>query len=339
MEKCAVTPRYEKDKGHGKNLWSTLKATLFLMTSLLVVLLALRNTVTYHLQHFWGASGNFWQHQWDKFTLLCGNDHFNIIVYGGTFCVYLVYWVVGGIYTFMDVTGFPAFIRPYKVQPGTNEPVSTPKLIKCILVVQFNQLVVGIALSVFWFHLANLRGYDKSPKLPTFHWVLFELVVCILIEEIGFYYSHRLFHHKSLYKHIHKQHHEWQSPISITALYCHPLEHILSNMGPVVAGPLILGSHPATLILWSSLAVYSTINAHSGYHLPFFMSPEFHDYHHLKFNECYGALGILDQLHGTDKKFRASKASLRNITMLTFIPPRQMFPDEPDNKTVKGKLQ
>ena len=31
-----------------------------------------------------------------------------------------------------------------------------------------------------------------------------------------------------------------------------------------------------------------------------------HDFHHLKFNQCYGVLGILDYLHGTDQQFRFS---------------------------------
>ncbi|MPC27536.1 Fatty acid hydroxylase domain-containing protein 2 [Portunus trituberculatus] len=84
-----------------------------------------------------------------------------------------------------------------------------------------------------------------------------------------------------LYKHFHKMHHEWQSPISITAIYAHPLEHALSNMMPVFLGPLLMGSHVATIWLWVSLALLSTLNAHSGYHLPFFPSPEAHDFHHL----------------------------------------------------------
>ena len=29
-----------------------------------------------------------------------------------------------------------------------------------------------------------------------------------------------------------------------------------------------------------------------------------HDFHHLKFNQCYGVLGVLDYLHGTDQQFR-----------------------------------
>lgn len=30
-----------------------------------------------------------------------------------------------------------------------------------------------------------------GPELPTFQWVLFEIAIFSLVEEVGFYYSHR----------------------------------------------------------------------------------------------------------------------------------------------------
>lgn len=96
------------------------------------------------------------------------------------------------------------------------------------------------------------------------------------------------------------------------------------------------------------LAIFSTTISHSGYHLPFLPSPEAHDFHHLKFNNCFGVLGVLDRLHGTDTMFRASKqyerhwlslslvsvisAKLIRIIVLSQIPLKQLIPDE-DKKT------
>ncbi|XP_076048664.1 fatty acid hydroxylase domain-containing protein 2-like [Oratosquilla oratoria] len=317
------------------HLWSSLKKTLFVVGSTLVVLVALRNSITFHLQQFWGASGNFWQHQWDQLLDKYGDDPFNLLVYGTTIVTYIVFWTVASIYIFMDVTNKPACLRRYKIQPGMNEPVETWRLIKCILLVNFNQIVVGVPVAIFGYYLMMMRGFNQSHQLPTFHWVLFELMICILGEEVGFYYSHRLFHHRTLYKHFHKMHHEWQSPISIIALYAHPLEHAMSNMLPSFLGPFLLGSHIATCWLWFCLALMSTLNAHSGYHFPFFPSPEAHDYHHLKFNQCYGVLGVLDHLHGTDDKFRTSKNFTRNFTMLSLVPVREAVPDDKP----KGKIE
>ena len=91
-----------------------------------------------------------------------------------------------------------------------------------------------------------------------------------------------MFHHPLFYKHIHKKHHEWQSPIAVTAVYAHPLEHMISNLGSVASGPVLMQSHLCMVWLWYILTVLVTLADHSGYHLPFYRSPEFHDYHHLK---------------------------------------------------------
>jgi methylsterol monooxygenase len=49
---------------------------------------------------------------------------------GTTVLVVAVYWIFGGIYTILDVTNKPAVLRRYKIQPGTNEPVDTKRLLQ-----------------------------------------------------------------------------------------------------------------------------------------------------------------------------------------------------------------
>lgn len=44
-----------------------------------------------------------------------------------------LYWGVGSIYILMDYFNWPKWIRKYKVQPGTNEPVDTKRLVSVSL--------------------------------------------------------------------------------------------------------------------------------------------------------------------------------------------------------------
>ena len=100
---------------------------------------------------------------------------------------------------------------------------------------------------------------------------------------------------------FHKQHHEWTASIGCTAIYADPVEHITSNLLPVMMGPYIMSSHLLVYWFWLFIAVHVTIQVHSGFHFPFTPSSEFHDFHHLKFNVNYGVLGFLDWWHGTDE--------------------------------------
>lgn len=319
-------------------LVDSVRKCLYIVGTALLVLVCASNTITWHLQRFWGASGDFWQKQWERVYDLFGHDHFFLGVIGTTLYGMLVFWLANLFLLILDVTGKPSILLRYKVQPDKNVPVPREQLLRAIKLVVFNQTVVGIPVASAVYYLMKWRGCSMGPEdLPTFQWALFELIVFVLVEELGFYYSHRLLHHPRLYKYIHKRHHEWTAPIGIVSIYAHPVEHILSNLIPPALGPILMGGHLATSWLWFGLALLSTTVAHCGYHFPFLPSPEAHDYHHLKFNQNYGVLGVLDRLHGTDNMFRASKAYERHFLLLGFIPMAQQFPDAPAKSTCKSE--
>lgn len=52
----------------------------------------------------------------------------------------------------------------------------------------------------------------------------------------------------------------------------------------------------------------------------------------LRFNQNFGVLGVLDRLHGTDSLFRNSKMYQRHIMLLSLVPLKQLYPDDPKKK-------
>ncbi|CAL1289043.1 unnamed protein product [Larinioides sclopetarius] len=284
------------------------------------------NFITY-FQYFWAICGDFFQSCWNVVYDIFDTNEFALIVWGSFLVTFLVYWLAGLCYTLIDYTGRPAFAMKYKIQDNASHPVPFGKIWKVVKQVLINQVFAGIPFFIFGYYMMTWRGYDSGKSLPPFRGILMEIAFCVFMEEIGFYYSHRLLHHPRFYKHIHKMHHEWTSPIAITAIYCHPVEHLLSNLMPALLGPLILGSHMFTSWIWFSLALLSTLNSHCGFHFPFFPSPEAHDFHHLKFNENYGVLGILDRLHGTNNAFRTSKLYQRHFLSLSLVPLKKLYPE------------
>ncbi|XP_013884030.1 fatty acid hydroxylase domain-containing protein 2 [Austrofundulus limnaeus] len=310
-------------------LWDSVKKAAVVIGSGILFLAAFGNSLTWHLQKFWGASGDFWQTLWTKVHVAFEGHEAALFYLGTMLAPTLAFWGLNGLLLLVDITGKPSFITRYRIQEDKNNPVDPVKLRQAVKTVLFNHVCISGSMVVVAHQLMSWTGDPCGPELPTFHRALLELAVFSMLEELLFYYSHRLFHHPSLYKLYHKQHHEWTAPIGIVSIYAHPLEHVISNMLPVAIGPVLLGSHITTTSTWYCLALISTTISHCGYHLPFLPSPEFHDFHHLRFNQCFGVFGVLDRLHGTDSKFRQTKQYERHTLLTSLTPLTHSIPDSP----------
>jgi len=311
-------------------IWKSAQSAVMISISSAVLFIAFRNSITWHLQRFWGASGDLWQTLWNKvYDDQFNGNEYNLSIWG-TFAVTVgLFWLYNIAFIIVDFVE-PSWAKPFKIQD--NQRLTTGRFFQACARALFNQTVVGLPMIYVTYWLSQWRGCSAGRELPTFPWVVGELAVCIWVEEVMFYYSHRLLHHPRIYKHIHKVHHEWTAPIGIVSVYAHPLEHMVSNVLPIMVGPLICRSHIATSWLWYALALFSTTISHCGYHFPFLPSPEAHDFHHLSFTQNYGVIGVLDHLHNTSDLFRKSKAYDRHFMSLSLVPVKKLYPSADKNK-------
>lgn len=156
--------------------------------------------------------------------------------------------------------------------------------------------------------LGGILVTTELPSLGTFAW---HFAIFVASEEVLFYWSHRLLHTKQLYA-LHKQHHEWTSPIALTASYAHWIEFLVSNLVPLIVPPFFVRAHLFTYCVWVFVAILTTQMHHSGYaffHNPVLDvvgddQPRFHDLHHEHFTVNFGLLGLLDVVfETTDPKY------------------------------------
>jgi methylsterol monooxygenase len=204
-----------------------------------------------------------------------------------------------------------AFFDSPRVQPNAKNVVKSNRFCRALLLSLFNTIMVSFGVLVFVDRYFEMFSAEARGVVGT----MSDLIVCVVAEEVCFYYLHRLFHTKMLYR-LHKIHHEFTSPSALTTAYAHPIEHVVCNLLPLFAGPLLVRPPLTTWMMWWMAAIASTMISHSGYT---WLNSGHHDAHHRLQNVNFG-LGMLDRLHGTmegmsivDPNARGCGQCLRNL--------------------------
>lgn len=268
-----------------------------------------------------------WEFVWYHVVQAFGEDR-KLLGVVGTFSATFSCFVLGNIFfAFLDYYQWPRFLYKYKIQTSKNSMPDQKKIIKLIKGVTVNLVISFVLMELSWPTYAQRSDPDPY-SVPSIWGLLGHLFAAVLGHDVMFYHVHRFLHHRLIYKHIHKGHHEWTAPIAAATYYSHPLEHILAGSVPTSAGFMFTVPQIPVMWIWYTWLTWMGMHDHSGYHFPIMYSNEFHDFHHLRFHTCFGFLTFWDWLYGTDQDFESSDISKRHIRLQTLKSARELFPDE-----------
>ncbi|KAI8049749.1 fatty acid hydroxylase superfamily-domain-containing protein [Syncephalis plumigaleata] len=228
----------------------------------------------------------------------------------------------GGVLLYAILGKF-SFMKKYRTQEKT---MSSAEQWKCLRTVLFNQLVITLP-SAFLFHGSAVQfGVKIVDAFPTWQIFLFQLVVFCVYGDFYHYWAHRLLHVSWMYRHFHKTHHEYSTPAGIVAEYTHPVEALIYSIG-ITLGPFLWATyvsevHAITVITWVAIFILHSTETHTCYEMPwslsrifpFFAATEYHDYHHLSFNNNFSNMFTWwDRIFGTDGRYQAYHEKRRAI--------------------------
>ncbi|OMJ26198.1 Methylsterol monooxygenase, partial [Smittium culicis] len=184
-------------------------------------------------------------------------------------------------------------LKKYKIQE--NKSLTDEQWWKCFWSMLKSQIFIQSPLVMLFLPIANFVGFNTSVPFPSFSSMVPQILCFFVIEDFYHYWMHRLFHWGPLYKAIHKVHHEFTAPSGIATEYAHPLETLVFVFG-VMLGPLSFcyyfgNVHVISMFFWITFKLCQSVEAHSGYDIPFSISyffplwanPDHHDYHHMAF--------------------------------------------------------
>lgn len=140
---------------------------------------------------------------------------------------------------------------------------------------------------------------------------ILSIIVAILIHDTFFYWGHRLMHHKSIFRYVHKVHHNSTNPSPWAAFSFHPYESVIEALiVPILV--VIMPIHPLAILVFLLYMTFMNVLGHLGFELypkgftthwlwKWNNTATHHNMHHRFFNCNYGLyFNFWDRVMGTN---------------------------------------
>jgi sterol desaturase/sphingolipid hydroxylase (fatty acid hydroxylase superfamily) len=142
-------------------------------------------------------------------------------------------------------------------------------------------------------------------------WLVGSVGVMVLLHDTYFYWTHRLMHHRRLFRLVHRTHHLSTSPTPWAAYAFSPAEALVqAGIGPLIV--FTIPTHPLAFAAFMGWQVAFNVLGHCGYEVfprwfprsgagVVLNSVTHHALHHEKFNANFGLyFNVWDRLLGTN---------------------------------------
>lgn len=130
------------------------------------------------------------------------------------------------------------------------------------------------------------------------YYFIFSIFISLFIHDTYFYFTHKLMHHKKLFRYFHAVHHQSTNPTPFAAFSFHPLEAIVES-GIVTILAFTLPIHIYALLIYLFISNVLNVYGHLGYEImpskwrtsfigQYVITSHYHNLHHQYFDGNYG---------------------------------------------------
>lgn len=205
------------------------------------------------------------------------------------------YFLIAGLFYFIFYVWFPAKWKERKINKKEYKKGQLKKEIKWSLITSILFSVTGTFTIILW-----QKGYTKiytDPALYGWWYLPASLVIYMLLQETYYYWIHRWMHLPSVYRIIHKIHHDSKIASPFTAFSFHPAESMLQAVFlPILF--LVIPIHYYVIIIQLTIMTFSSVINHLDIEIypkssrntwsKWVIGATHHSQHHQQFTYNYG---------------------------------------------------